>query len=232
MAKRFIFTKEPGTWVMFLTAYITGFIKGGRASWLPVIVFISLSLLLMAKAPVSVFLKRREQDALYSAGFLLLPAFLGCLYSAVKQPLLIFFYAVGTVLLISYFVFLAKGFPVVSEGCGMAVMGLAAGVAAAAEGETALALCLSGMFFSFYLASSFRVRFSIPGYRITSGAYSGGVLIAAGIIASTGKPIFLSFLPLLEDVYSSFRGRKESFKRLGILSTLKTVAFAMLLVVL
>lgn len=217
---------------MFGIAFITGAIKAERITTLTIIVFISLSLFLAAKTPVSGFLKRRERSVLYSMGIFLLTGSFGCLYSALKQPWLIFLYAAGMILLILYFVLLRKGFPFISEACGMAIMGLVASIAASTAGETASAFYPGLMFFSFYLASSFRVRFAIARYRLISGIYSGIALLVSIIMVSAGRLIFLSFLPLTEDFYSSIKGKKESFKSLGIISTIKAIVFALLLIAL
>lgn len=217
---------------MFGIAFITGAIKAEMITALTIIVFISLSLFLAAKTPASGFLKRREKGVLYSMGIFLLPGFLGCLYSALKQPSLIFLYAAGMILLILYFVLLRKGFTFISEACGMAIMGLVAGIAASVNGEIRPHLYLWLMFFVFYLSSSFRVRFTIARYRLISGIYSGIALLVSIIMVSAGRLIFLSFLPLTEDFYSSIKGKKESFKSLGIISTIKAIVFALLLIAL
>lgn len=217
---------------MFGVAFITGAIKAESLTALTIIVFISLSLLLAAKTPASGFLKRREKAVLYSMVIFLLPGLSGCLYSAVKQPSLIFLYAAGMALLILYFILLRKGFPFISEACGMAIMGLVAGIAASVNGEIMPNLYLWFMFFAFYLSSSFRVRLTIARYRLISGIYAALMLFLAGLMALTGRLIFMSFLPLIEDVYSSVRGKKESFKSLGIISTIKAVVFALLLIAL
>ena len=217
---------------MFGIAFITGAIKADRITALTIIVFISLSLFLTAKTPASNFLKRREKSVLYSMGIFLLPGSFGCLYSALKQPFLIFLYMPGMILLVLYFVLLRKGFPTLSEACGMAIMGLVASIAASVARGTASFFYLGLMFFSFYLASSFRVRFAVPRFRMISGIYSGIALLVSIIMVSAGRLIFLSFLPLTEDVYSSLKGKKESFKSLGIISTIKAIVFALLLIVL
>lgn len=230
---KLLYTKEPGTWVMFVIAFITGIVKAGRADIATIIVFISLSLLLMLKAPLSAFFKRKDPDILPSIVLYSAVGSAGCLYSIIKQPSMIFLYAAGLVLVLPYFVFLRKGLPVLSEMCGMAVMGLVAGIAASIGSQIYPNLYLWGMFFVFYFASSFRVRLTIKKYRVMCVAYSGIVLLASILFAVAGHIwMYISFLPLAEDIYAAAVNKKESFKHLGIASTIKAIIFALLIIAL
>lgn len=215
---------------MFVIAFVSGAIKADRADLTTIIVFISLSLLLMLKAPLSVFFKRKDPDILPTIVFYAAVGFAGCLYSVFKQPPMIFLYAAGFVLMLPYFVLLRKGFPVAAEACGMAIMGLVAGMAASIGSRQIYPnLYLWGMFFVFYFASSFRVRLTIKKYRVMCFVYSGVVLLTSILFAVAGhKWIYISFLPLTEDIYAAAINKKESFKRLGIVSTIKAVIFALL----
>lgn len=229
---KLIYTKEPGTWVMFVIAFITGVAKAGSIDILTVTVFISLSLLLMLKAPLSVFFKRKDPDILPSIVLYSVLGSAGCLYSVIKQPPMIFLYAAGFALMLPYFVFLRKGFPLFSEACGMAIMGLVASIAASLGSRIYPTLYLWGLFFAFYFASSFRVRLAIKKYRTLCLVYSGMVLLLSVSLAVSGKQwIYLSFLPLTEDIYAVVANKKESFKQLGIISTIKAVIFATLVAV-
>lgn len=225
------YTKEPGTWVMFVIAFITGAAKAGRIDIKTIIVFISLSLLLMLKAPLSVFFKRKDPDSLPPIILYSVIGSAGCLYSIIKQPPIIFLYAAGLTLMLPYFVFLRKGLPVLSEACGMAAMGLVASIAASIGNRIYPNLYLWGMFFAFYFASSFRVRFMINKYRVLSGVYSGLIMLFSAVMAYAGKWMFVAFLPLIEDIYAAITGKRDDFKKLGIIETIKSVAFAFLLVV-
>lgn len=224
------FTKEPGSWVMFGIAFVTGAAKANEISCMTFVILVSLSLLLMAKAPLSILLKRRDRDiVLPLTGYILIGS-AGCLYSIIKQPQLIALYAAGAILVSLYFTLGRKDFPVLSEASGMAIMGLAAAIAASAGNDISSKLYLWPVFFLFYLASSFRVRFAMMRYRIISGIYSGILIVASGIMAYAGRLVFLSFLPLAEDIYSAITGRKEDFKRLGIIETIKSVIFGLILI--
>lgn len=214
---------------MFVIAFITGVVKAGRIDIKTIIVFISLSLLLMLKAPLSVFFKRKDPDILPSIILYSVIGSAGCLYSIIKQPPILFLYAAGLALMLPYFVFLRKGFPVLSEACGMAAMGLVASIAASTGSQIYPNLYLWGMFFAFYFASSFRVRLTTKKYRTMCIVYSGIVLMVSVFLAVADKQwIYLSFLPLVEDLCSAVANKKESFKRLGIVSTIKAVIFAAL----
>lgn len=227
---RIPFTNEPGSWVMFAIAFAVGTAKADRVDIFHLVIFISLSLFLAAKAPVGAVLKKKDKAVLPYVGAYIVIGLAGCLYSVVKQPSLAILYGAGLPLIVLYFLLNKKGFPVLSEASGMAMMGLAASIAASIHGESPPKLYLWAMFFLFYLASSFRVRFTIRKFRILSGIYSG-ILVSLGVlIAVQGRLLFLSFLPLIEDIYSSISGRKEDFKRLGIIESVKSLIFGLLIV--
>lgn len=227
---RFFYTKEPGTWVMFVIAFIAGAIKAEKIDHITVITFISLSLFLMAKGPVASYLKKKDHGLRWSIGIYILLGFAGTLYSVLSQPYLVILYGAAFVLIIFFFFFLRKGFPLFSEVCGMAIMGIAAGIAASINGAILPNFYLCLVFFVFYLASSFRVRFTIKKYRVFSGVYSGLIILFSVVMVSTGNRIFVAFLPLIEDIYASITGKRDDFRRLGIIETLKSVVFAFLLV--
>lgn len=228
---RLFYTKEPGTWVMFLIAFIAGAIKAGSMDHVTVIVFVSLSLFLMAKGPVASYLKKKDQDLLWSIGIYILIGSAGSLYSILSRPYFIVLYGTAAVLIVFFFFFLRKGFPLFSEVCGMAIMGIAAGIAASINSAILPNLYLCLMFFAFYMASSFRVRFTIKKYRLLSGVYSGLIMLFSAVMVYTGNRMFVAFLPLIEDIYASISGKRDDFKRLGIIETIKSVVFAFLLVV-
>lgn len=228
---KLFYTKEPGTWVMFVIAFITGAVKAGSMDHVTVITFVSLGLFLMAKGPVSSYLKNKDKRLLPSVLAYILIGSAGSLYSLLRQPYLIMFYGLAAALIISFFFFLRKGFPLPAEVCGMSIMGLAAGIAASINGAILPNLYLCLMFFVFYLASSFRVRFTIKKYRVLSGVYSGLIMLFSAVMVYTGNRIFVAFLPLIEDVYAAITGKRDDFRRLGIIETIKSVAFAFLLVV-
>lgn len=215
---------------MFGIAIVAGAAKANGISCMTFVVLFSLTLFLMAKAPLSILLKRRDRDIILPLTCYILIGSAGCLYSIIKQPQLIVLYASGAILVSLYFILGRKGFPVLSEASGMAIMGLAAAIAASAGNDISSKLYLWPMFFLFYLASSFRVRFAIMRYRIISGIYSGLLIATSGIMAYAGRLVFLSFLPLAEDVYSAITGKKEEFKRLGMIETIKSVIFGLILI--
>lgn len=214
---------------MFAIAFITGVVKAGRIDSATLIVFVSLSLFLMSKAPVAGFLRNKEKSLLPSIFFYIIAGSAGSLYSILKQPSLILLYVSAVIFIIPYFLFARKGSPVLSEASGMAIMGLVACIAASIGSEIPPNLYLWPMFFFFYFASSLRVRFTIKKYRVISGLYSGIVLLASAIMVYMGRMIFISYLPLIEDIYAALTGKKDDFKRLGIIETIKSIAFAILI---
>lgn len=228
---RLSYTKEPGTWVMFAIAFITGAIKAGRVDHVTVAAFVSLTLFLMAKGPVSSYLKNKDKGLLPSVVAFIVIGSAGSLYSILRQPYLTVLYGSAAVLIILFFFFLRKGFPLLAEACGMAIMGIVAGIAASLNGVIMLNLYLCLMFFVFYLASSLRVRFTIRKYRVLSGVYSGLIIAFSAVMVYTGNWMFVAFLPLIEDIYAAITGKRDDFKKLGIIETIKSVAFAFLLVV-
>lgn len=225
------YTKEHGAWVMFAIAFITGTAKAGRIESLNIVVFISLAFFLMSKAPVASLLRRGNKSGLPFIFFYIVLGASGCIYSVIKNTDLIFLYTVGVILIILYFFFGRRSLPVLSEASAMAIMGLVASISASVSSEMLPKLYLWPMFFAFYLASSFRVRLTMKHYRIISGAYSGLILSLSGIMVFTGKPLFLSFFPLIEDLFSAIRGTKEEFKRIGIIETVKSAIFALLVII-
>lgn len=227
---KLFYTKEPGTWVMFVIAFITGAIKAGSMDHVTVITFVSLSFFLMAKGPVASYLKKKDQAFLSSIVIYILIGSAGSLYSVLSRPYLVILYGAAFVLIVFFFFFLRKGFPLPAEVCGMAIMGIAAGIAASINGAILPNLYLSMIFFVFYIASSLRVRFTIKKYRVLSGVYSGIIILFSAAMIYTGNRLFVAFLPLIEDVYAAITGRKEDFRRLGIIETIKSVVFAFLLV--
>ena len=224
------YTKEHGAWVMFGIAFITGTAKAGMITAVGLIVFLSLALFLMAKAPVATLLRRGEKSGLPFIALYIILGSAGCIYSIIRKPDLIFLYGAGVCLIILYFIFGRKSLPVLSEASAMAIMGLVASIAASLNSDVPGQLYLWVMFFVFYFASSFRVRFTMMKYRIISGVYSSLILLLSVIGAYTGRAIFISFLPLFEDLYSSVKGKKEEFKRIGIIETLKSIVFAALII--
>ena len=230
----FSFTKEPGSWVMFLAAFVSGAVVSGRFVTMSVIVFVSLALMLLAKSPVVSMFRGRKWGLLPDVSVMVLPALAGIFYSAWLYPPLAFLYGAGAALfaLNYYFETHRKKFPpICAEACGMAIMGLMAAVAASVTGGIERHLYLWAVFSLFFFASSFRVRyFNFPKYRPAGAIYSG--LLAAGGIAAAalGHPVFLAFLPLSEDFYRSMRPMKEKFKRIGLISSAKVLVFAALVI--
>lgn len=224
------FTGEPGSWVMFAIAYVTGIAKSDSLNIVHLMVLLSLSLFLMAKSPVATFLRRRDRTVLPYVIIYLGAGIVGCVYSIVVQPSLSFLYATGVPLIILYFVLAGKGFSVLSEAAGMAMMGLSATIAASIGGEISSKLHLFWLFFLFYFASSFRVRFTIARYRVMSGLYSGFLVLIGAATAYMGIWTFLVFIPLVEDIFSALTARREEFRTLGIIETVKSVIFAGLII--
>lgn len=224
-------TKEPGTWIMFAIAFITGAAKAGRVDSVTIVVFVSLSLFLMAKAPIASFLRNKDKSIIPTIILYIVAGSSGSLYSILKQPALILLYGCAIILIIAFFLFGRKGSPLLSEASGMAIMGLVACIAASLGGEISANLYLWLMFFVFYFASSLRVRFTIKKYRILSGIYSGLILLLSAFMVYMGRWIFLSFIPLVEDSYSALTGKREDFKRLGIKETIKAIVFALLVII-
>lgn len=227
---KFIFTKEPGTWVMFAIAFVTGAIKTGTPDFIALLVFVSLTLFLLAKAPLASFLKSRDKGLLplviaFAAG-----GIAAGVYPVMTRPHLVLLYAAAAVLILFFFIFLKKGLPLLSDACGMAIMGDVACMAASINSSIQPNLYLWLFFFAFYFASSFRVRFTIRRYRVLSGVYSGLIVFAGLVMALEGRLLFLSFLPLVEDVYAALSGRRDDFKTLGIIETAKSILFAVILI--
>ncbi|MEW6410457.1 MAG: YwiC-like family protein [Nitrospirota bacterium] len=224
------YTREPGSWIIFAIAFVTGTVKAGRIDLTSIILLISLALFLMAKTPFSNILKKKGRSELAFILLYITIGSLGCLYSISIQPSMLFLYIAGIILISLYFIFGRKGFLLLSEASGMATMGLVSAIAAGVGGEILSKIYLWPMFFIFYFASSLRVRFAITKYRLLSRIYSGIILTVSGVMIYTGKLIFLSFLPLLEDFYSALKVKKEGFKRLGVLETIKALIFAFILI--
>lgn len=212
---------------MFGIAFITGVAKTGRPSIATIAVLVSLSLFLMSKAPLSAYLKRKKSGMVLPLAIYIIAGSAGCLYSVLMQPGLIALYFAGIILIALYFILMRKGMPVLSEASGMAVMGLVAAISASIGSDVRSSLYLWIMFFLFYLASSFRVRFIIMKYRIASGVYAGVIVAGSVVLAFTGRLIFLSFLPLIEDIFASIAPKNEDFKKLGIIETIKSIVFGL-----
>lgn len=227
---KFTFTREPGTWVMFIIAFITGAVKAGRPDLITLLVFVSLSLFLMAKAPLASFLKNRGKGLLPSIIAFAAGGTAEGIYPVMIKPHIVLLYAAAAVLILLFFIFLRKGFPMLSEACGMAIMGDVACMAASINSSIQPNLYLWLFFFAFYFASSFRVRFTIKRYRVLSGVYSGLIVFAGLVMALEGRLLFLSFLPLIEDVYAALTGRRDDFKTLGFIETAKSIIFAVILI--
>ncbi|MDA8172865.1 MAG: YwiC-like family protein [Nitrospiraceae bacterium] len=232
------YTKEPGSWVMFLAAFSVGSAVSGRFVTMSVIVFVSLALMLLAKSPAVSMVRGRKWEFLPDVFVLVLPAFAGIFYSAWLYPPLGLLYGAGAALfaLNYYFEGRRSRFPrVYAEACGMAIMGLIAAIASSVAGGIPRHLYLWAVFSLFYFASSFRVRYAnSPGYRRAGAVYSG-LLIFGGIAAAAlGHPVFLAFAPLAEDFYSSLKtGRgKLKFRQIGLISTAKVLVFAVLVIAL
>ncbi|MBI5026595.1 MAG: YwiC-like family protein [Nitrospirae bacterium] len=231
------YTKEQGSWVMFIIAFSTGAIKTGNINITLSLVFLSLCLFLMAKSPAVNVIKRGNRGELPWISGYIIPGLAGFLYSTVKVPPLFSLYIAGITLIVLYLILNLKGIQVLSEASGMALMGLTAAIGASAAAGTLLNLYLWPMFFIFYFASSFRVRATIKRYRLIGMLYSGLVLSVSGIMVLKGVLLFLAFLPLFEDIYAFIKGRKvvdstlrEDFKRLGIIETIKAIFFASILI--
>jgi hypothetical protein len=226
-----LYTREYGSWVMCAVSFVAGTVKAGEVSALTAVVFLSVGLLLMAKAPAERLLRRPDGLALRSLLIFALPALAGVAYSVFMQESLIYLYLSGVGVLALYVLIRGKGYLVAEEAAGMAVMGLVAAIAASLGGDAASHLYLWPLFSAFYFSSSLRVRLAKPLYRVLSGAYSGALLLSGVVLAFIGHLLMLSFLPLLEDLYAVVRGRREPFKRLGIIESAKAVVFAALVIV-
>ncbi len=229
-------TREPGAWVMLLVAFAAGTAVSGRFVTISVIVFFSLVLLLLAKSPALFMIRGRRWEFLPDMAALVLPAVAGIFYSAWLYPPLGFLYGAGAALVALNYHFGGKGGKfqhVFAEACGMAVMGLVATIASSLSGGILRHLYLGAFFFLFYLASSFRVRYAgSPGFRRIGMIYSA-LLVAGGIAAAAlAHPAGLSFLPLVEDFYSSLKIGKQrpALRRIGLISTAKALVFAVLIV--
>lgn len=225
------YTKEHGAWVMFAIAFVTGTAKAERVDEVNLVLFLSMALFLMAKAPVSGFLRTSDKSGLPFIALYGALGAAGCLYSILRQPDLLVLYLAGLVLIFLYFIFARKGFPVLSEASAMAIMGLVAGISSSIGGDILSKLSLWLMFFLFYLASSFRVRLMMKKYRTIAVVYSSLMLLLSGVMTALGRSVFIAFLPLLEDLFAAQRGRKEEFKRIGIIETVKSIVFALLIIV-
>ncbi len=237
LAKRALpYTREPGSWVMFLMAFAAGTAVGGRLVTMSVIVFVSMALMLLARTPVFHMVRGRKWEFLPDVALLVLPALVGIFYSAWLYPALGLLYAAGAPLFaLAYYFEGRRGKlpPVFAEACGMAIMGLVAAIASSVTGGIGRHLYLWAVFSLFYFASSFRVRYAnFPGYRRIGALYCG-LLITGGVAAAwLGHPVFLAFLPLAEDFYSALRpgGRKLKFRQIGLISTVKALVFAAIVV--
>jgi hypothetical protein len=223
-----IYTREYGSWVMCAVSFAAGTVKAGGVSALTPVVFLSIGLLLMAKAPAERLLRRPDRVALRSLLLFGVPALAGVAYSVLRQPSLTYLYLSGVGVLALYVLIRGRGYLVAEEASGMAVMGLVAAIAASLGGEVASHLYLWPLFFAFYFSSSLRVRLGKPLYRLLSGAYSGLLLLSGVVLAFAGNLLLLAFLPLLEDLYAAMRGGREPFKRVGIIESVKAVVFASL----
>jgi hypothetical protein len=226
-----IYTREYGSWVMCSVSFIAGTVKAGQISGLTAVVFFSIGLLLMAKAPAERLLRRPDSLAWRSLFIFAVPALAGVVYSVFRQQSLVYLYLCGVGVLVLYVLIRGKGYLVAEEAAGMAVMGLVAAIAASLGGEVASHLYLWPLFFAFYFSSSLRVRVVKPLYRVLGGVYSGALLLSGVVLAFVGNYMMLAFLPLLEDLYAALRGRKEPFKRLGIIESIKAVVFAVLVII-
>ncbi len=238
--KAFSYTKEPGSWIMFLAACISGVLAAGGPRVITAIVFVSLSVLLLIKTPVVNMLRTRRAGQLFKSGLatLALPASAGLAYSIWLYPPLGLLYAGGALLLALNYYFEGKRTaspPIFAEVCGMAVMGLVAVIGASLAGGISRYLYLWPLFSLFYFASSFRVRYQGRKqkiYRLAGGIYSGALLVSGLAAAALGHPVLLAFLPLAEDVFSAVRQPAENkkLKQIGLLSAAKVIVFAALVV--
>lgn len=229
------YTKEPGSWIMFVTAFAAGMWIGGGPRTITVIIFVSLSLFLLIKAPAVQMIRSGKPDPLPALAMLALPGAAGLAYSVWLYPPLSFLYTAGALLFaLNYFFERKRGKPsqLYAQACGMAIMGEVAVISSSAAGAIEKHLYLWALFFLFYLASPFRVRFSsgVKKYRLIGGIYSGALLAGGVAGAALGYPALLAFLPLSEDVYSALTGRKFKLKQIGVISTIKTVIFAAVIV--
>ncbi len=226
------YTKEPGTWIMFLAAFASGAAAGGPRT-ITVIIFVSLLLLLLIKSPAVDMLRSGRTDRLPELAVLALPGFAGLAYSVwLYRPLALLYAAAAVLFALNYHFEKGRKFsPVYAEAFGMAIMGDVAVISASVAGGIGRHLYLWALFFLFYFASCFRVRYSgLKKYRTIGAVYSSALLLGSLAGAALGHPVLLVFLPLAEDVYSALKQRKLKFKQLGLLSTVKTLVFCALVV--
>jgi len=235
------FPKEHGVWAMLFTSLAIGFAVAGRITGAGAGVCLSLSMLLMLKAPLREMFRGRRTPRL--TAWALLYSFLGGLsilpfLPRVTPELAVLTGAVMGICVPVYLYGLARRREMQArfEIPAMALISLSAAFAYRSAGgeDGGLLLRLWLLCFLFYAASSFRVR-STPrsATRIPGLAYTGVVLILAGGAALTGTlpPLAaLAFAPLLEDLWRGLRPRKESFSALGRIELAKTLVFAVLLV--
>lgn len=230
------FPKEHGVWAMLLTSLIIGFAVGGSVGFAGISVVLSLSLLLMAKAPLKSMLRSFEPVHLYwSIAYLLLSGLFLLPFLPLITPRLAILSAM--VMLPAVPVYLAALFykremQITYEIPAMALLSLSASfsytAAGGADTTTMFSLWLLGLLY--YSASSFRVRSSPKSRTLNAGLIYYSILLlsictaaALGLIPALAG---LAFLPILENIWKTLRPRKEKISTLGRTELLKTIIFA------
>lgn len=234
------FPKEHGVWAMLATSLVIGFAVVGAFDGAGLSMAASLAFLLMLKAPLKSFLRRRRRNdllwaALYlsASGLFLLPFLPRITGSLATLTALVMIPSVPI-----YLTGLArkKEMQIAYEIPAMALLSLAAAFAYTGSGGTSTRIMVSIWLlgFLYYASSSFRVRFHPGSPSRATGLFYDTVLIGTVLIALILGWIPVAagaaFLPLLEDVWRGFHPKKERFSDLGKIELVKTVFFAGLLI--
>lgn len=238
------FPKEYGSWGILLTSCAIGIFVSGSIPWHAIASLAGIALLFMTKAPIGIFMRRRDKASLLftslytTAGIaLLLPALLrigaGHVLALSIVPLL-------TIIVYAVSAYMHKERNPVVEFFAMGTLTTPVPFFyLAVQGSPGIGILAIWSFtFLYFSASIFRVKMLIlkkKMYRRANFVYlvATSVFVSAMIYLQSAPLIAAAaFAPLLENLVETFRHtHARSLRVIGIKELLKGVVFAFVIVI-
>jgi hypothetical protein len=240
------FPREYGSWGILITSCVIGvFLQQQQITWVTFSSLAGIALLFMTKAPLSAFIRRRNNLAfllifIYAAAGLLLLA-PALLQISIQNILEVSVIPLFTVIAYALSAYLHKERASVVEFSAMATLTLPV-LFFPIAGKTPMDLRIITFWFLSFLyfsASIFKVKMLIfrkRFYRVANLIYLGIVFLSLLLLVYLYRVPWLAgaaFLPLLDNVSNTFYrfGAKKNLKLVGIFELIKGTAFAVIIIV-
>ncbi|HEY4716558.1 MAG TPA: YwiC-like family protein [bacterium] len=248
------FTREHGSYGMAIASFIIGAGTAGKFSFISLTTLGGIILLIMAKFPLSIIIQRRNLEKGMTKriffwafiftfhGLMLLAPLLKILN--MEQISLLGILAVSHAAIYFFAIAIMKERTLPAEIAGISTIALSGifGYVSAGGTNTATALMLWLIILLYYSASVFKVRSLVDKGRKEFFRKINFIYPVTCILVTSAFAYFelipylvlLSFIPLLENIYSNFSELNYNFNRLrkvGWTEVLKSAVFGIILII-